>query len=164
MPTVQGRHALPSLRYMKLIREGAADFGLAPDYQAWLAGLQHYVAERPGQKLGALLFKAFAFLFIFPVWAGELTVTLPAVSAPVACQLSTVLAVGGVLGLLFAAFATRDCADKSGDGSIALHPPCCRRAPVASRDRHSGDLRHRRCGTLDARLHSHRVPPRVIGA
>jgi hypothetical protein len=68
---LQGRRALPSLRYMKLIREGAKDFGLAPDYQAWLAGLQHYVAERPGQKLGALLFKAFAYSFIFPIWAGE---------------------------------------------------------------------------------------------
>ena len=69
---VQGRPALPSLRYMTLIRDGAKDYGLAPDYQAWLATLPHYRATAPGQKVGRVLFQAIAFTFIFPVWAGAL--------------------------------------------------------------------------------------------
>ena len=38
----QGREALPSLRYLKLIREGAEQQGLAPEYRAWLDQLEHY--------------------------------------------------------------------------------------------------------------------------
>jgi hypothetical protein len=67
----QGRPALPSLRYLKLIREGAQDYGLSPEYQAWLASLQHYEARAPGQKLGSLAFKLIAFTTVFPVWACE---------------------------------------------------------------------------------------------
>lgn len=67
---LQGRHALPSLRYLTLIRDGAKDYGLTPEYQAWLATLRHYTAERPGQKLGGVVFRALALTFIFPVWAG----------------------------------------------------------------------------------------------
>ena len=40
-PHTQGRSALPSRRYLQLIREGAADHGLDPEYQTWLAGLKH---------------------------------------------------------------------------------------------------------------------------
>ena len=50
-PAAQGRDALPSLRYLTLIREGAADYGLTPEYREWLEGLQHYAAQRPGQKV-----------------------------------------------------------------------------------------------------------------
>lgn len=48
----QGQEALPSLRYLTLIRDGAADYGLDPAYQAWLAGLRHYQAESTGQQVG----------------------------------------------------------------------------------------------------------------
>lgn len=65
---LQGQEALPSLRYLTLIRDGAADYGLDPAYQAWLAGLRHYQAESTGQQVGGLLFKLIAFAAIFPVW------------------------------------------------------------------------------------------------
>ncbi|KAL4434298.1 hypothetical protein ABPG75_000739 [Micractinium tetrahymenae] len=65
---LQGQEALPSRRYLTLIREGAADYGLHPEYQAWLAGLRHYQAETAGQKVGGVLFKLIALAAIFPVW------------------------------------------------------------------------------------------------
>jgi hypothetical protein len=66
----QGRDAQPSKRYLTLIREGAADYGLSEDYRAWLEGLQHYEATSPGQKLGVWIFRLVAFVGIFPVFAG----------------------------------------------------------------------------------------------
>lgn len=41
MPS-QGRAAQPSLRYLTLIREGAEQHGLVPEYRAWLDQLEHY--------------------------------------------------------------------------------------------------------------------------
>lgn len=67
----QGRPAQPSLRYLKLIREGAADHGLEPSYRAFLDTLQPYTAQTAGQRAGAFLFGTVAALAIFPVWAGE---------------------------------------------------------------------------------------------
>lgn len=64
----QGRPAQPSLRYLTLIREGAADHGLSEEYRAWLDSLVHYRATAPGQRAGAWLFSALAFATIFPVW------------------------------------------------------------------------------------------------
>ena len=66
----QGREAQPSKRYLTLIREGAADYGLSADYRGWLEGLQHYEATTPGQKLGVWIFRLVAFVGIFPVFAG----------------------------------------------------------------------------------------------
>ncbi|KAL4423211.1 hypothetical protein ABPG77_000003 [Micractinium sp. CCAP 211/92] len=65
---LQGQEPLPSLRYLTLIREGAADYGLDPQYQAWLQGLRHYQAETAGQQVGRILFKLIAFTALFPVW------------------------------------------------------------------------------------------------
>lgn len=64
----QGRQAQPSLRYLTLIREGAEEHGLSPEYRAWLASLEHYQAVRLGQRCGAWLFGGVAFVSIFPVW------------------------------------------------------------------------------------------------
>jgi hypothetical protein len=66
---LQGCTALPSLRYLTLIREGAEQHGLAPEYRAWLNELEHYQAVAVGQRVGALLFGGIAFTSIFPVWA-----------------------------------------------------------------------------------------------
>lgn len=66
----QGRDALPSLRYLTLIREGAEEYGLSPEYRAWLQELQPYRAEAFGQRVGAWVFSSVAGLTILPVWAG----------------------------------------------------------------------------------------------
>lgn len=83
----QGRDALPSLRYLTLIREGAEEFGLASEYRGWLAGLQHYQAATLRQRLGKLIFSGVAFGFIFPVWTGERAVVFAQVPGPLALRL-----------------------------------------------------------------------------
>lgn len=50
-PRAQGRDALPSERYLKLIREGAVEYGLTEDYRAWLGTLRAYKAETRRQKV-----------------------------------------------------------------------------------------------------------------
>ena len=68
--SLQGRQAQPSLRYLTLIRDGAVEHGLTPEYRRWLGTLQHYEATTVGQRAGRLMFTGLAFVLIFPVWAG----------------------------------------------------------------------------------------------
>lgn len=48
-------YAQPSARYLKLIRDGAAEHGLPADYQAYLAKLQPYTITQWRQKIGRWL-------------------------------------------------------------------------------------------------------------
>lgn len=65
---LKGRSALPSHRYLQLIREGAADHGLDPEYQTWLAGLTHYEAAGWRQRVGAALVGGVVFALLLPVF------------------------------------------------------------------------------------------------
>lgn len=65
---LRGCEPLPSQRYLSIIREGAEESGLAPEYRAWLATLRHYEPRTLGQKVGALLFSSVGFVFLFPVF------------------------------------------------------------------------------------------------
>ncbi|KAI0164760.1 hypothetical protein GGR57DRAFT_450488 [Xylariaceae sp. FL1272] len=53
----------PSARYLKLIRDGAAEHALPDDYQAYLASLQPYTITTMRQTVGKLMF----WLLAFPV-------------------------------------------------------------------------------------------------
>ncbi|MCJ1420105.1 hypothetical protein MMC32_006462 [Xylographa parallela] len=50
--------AQPSPRYLALIRTGAAEHGLPPDYAAYLGALRAYVPTSPAQRLGRFVFLA----------------------------------------------------------------------------------------------------------
>lgn len=63
---LQGRDALPSKRYLTIIRDGAAESGLDEGYCRWLATLDHYEARTLGQKLGRLLFAGVTFMLLSP--------------------------------------------------------------------------------------------------
>ncbi|GBF90203.1 hypothetical protein Rsub_03336 [Raphidocelis subcapitata] len=47
-----GRRALPSRRYLDLLRSGAAHHGLDPEYRAWLDSLEAYEAARAPASYG----------------------------------------------------------------------------------------------------------------
>ncbi|RYP60214.1 hypothetical protein DL771_010597 [Monosporascus sp. 5C6A] len=49
-------YAQPSARYLKLIRDGAAEHGLPEEYQSYLAQLQPYTITTRRQEIGRLLF------------------------------------------------------------------------------------------------------------
>ncbi|ETS87017.1 hypothetical protein PFICI_00845 [Pestalotiopsis fici W106-1] len=49
-------YAQPSLRYLRLIREGAAEHFLPFEYQQYLQRLEHYTITRRKQEIGRLLF------------------------------------------------------------------------------------------------------------
>jgi hypothetical protein len=66
---LKGRLALPSLRYISLLRDGAAEHGLAPDYCAYLNALQHYEPRSIGAKIGAVLTSFIAYGLLFPMFA-----------------------------------------------------------------------------------------------
>ncbi|RYP19887.1 hypothetical protein DL767_009568 [Monosporascus sp. MG133] len=51
-------YAQPSARYLKLIRDGAAEHGLPEEYQSYLAQLQPYTITTRRQEIGRLLFLA----------------------------------------------------------------------------------------------------------
>ena len=54
---MQGRPALPSRRYLRLLQKGAQHAKLAPAYQQYLQELQYYQATTLGKRLGAGLMK-----------------------------------------------------------------------------------------------------------
>ncbi|RYO93933.1 hypothetical protein DL766_009370 [Monosporascus sp. MC13-8B] len=51
-------YAQPSARYLKLIRDGAAEHGLPEEYQSYLAQLQPYTVTTRRQEIGRLLLLA----------------------------------------------------------------------------------------------------------
>jgi hypothetical protein len=67
-PHPQGRAAAPSLRYIELIRAGAAEYGLAPEYCAFLAAVEHYRCEGLRARLGRLVFSALGYGLLTPVF------------------------------------------------------------------------------------------------
>ncbi|CAJ2501623.1 Uu.00g044760.m01.CDS01 [Anthostomella pinea] len=58
-------YAQPSPRYLKLLRDGAAEHYLPDDYQAYLAALPAYTITTHRQAVGRFLFSLFAIPFIF---------------------------------------------------------------------------------------------------
>ncbi|MCJ1432038.1 hypothetical protein MMC27_001394 [Xylographa pallens] len=58
LPRPSPPRAQPSPRYLALIRTGAAEHGLPPDYAAYLAALRPYVATSQAQRLGRFVFLA----------------------------------------------------------------------------------------------------------
>ena len=64
----QGNVALPSLRYLTLIREGAAEYGLDPDYLLYLGALRHYEAKGLRKRFAGLVMAAVAFGLLLPVF------------------------------------------------------------------------------------------------
>ena len=66
---LRGRAALPSLRYLTLLREGAADHGLDADYQKYLNDLVHYEPHSFGGRVGGVLMRAYATFMLFPAFA-----------------------------------------------------------------------------------------------
>jgi hypothetical protein len=66
--TLQGRKALPSLRYLKLLRNGAAEHKLDAEYQKYLSELVHYEPHGLGGKIGSVLMAVIAFGFLFPAF------------------------------------------------------------------------------------------------
>ena len=65
---LKGRKALPSLRYLTLLRDGAEEHGLSDAYKAYLAGLAHYQVVGAGAKLGAVLTQCIAYGLLFPMF------------------------------------------------------------------------------------------------
>ncbi|KAL1839277.1 hypothetical protein VTJ49DRAFT_1677 [Mycothermus thermophilus] len=55
----EATHAQPSLRYLNLLRAGAREHDLPPDYQAYLGQLRPYRATTRGQRLGQVVFLGF---------------------------------------------------------------------------------------------------------
>jgi hypothetical protein len=53
-----GKPAQPSLRYLTLCRNGAAEHNLPPEWQSYLGNLQHYQITTLRQKVGRSLFTA----------------------------------------------------------------------------------------------------------
>lgn len=66
--TLKGRKALPSLRYLKLLRNGAAEHKLDAEYQNYLNELVHYEPHGLGGKIGAVLMAVVAFGLLFPAF------------------------------------------------------------------------------------------------
>ena len=66
--TLKGRKALPSLRYLELLRKGAAAHNLDAGYQKYLNELDHYQTHGLGGKIGALLMTAVAYGLLFPAF------------------------------------------------------------------------------------------------
>ncbi|MCJ1384092.1 hypothetical protein MMC17_007208 [Xylographa soralifera] len=58
LPRPTPSRAQPSPRYLALIRAGAAEHGLPPDYAAYLAALRPYVVTSQKQRLGRFVFLA----------------------------------------------------------------------------------------------------------
>ncbi|KAI1322225.1 hypothetical protein F5Y16DRAFT_387278 [Xylariaceae sp. FL0255] len=59
----------PSARYLKLIRDGAAEHALPDDYQAYLAELQPYTITTVRQQIGRILFLLLAVPIMLPMLA-----------------------------------------------------------------------------------------------
>jgi len=66
---LKGRTPLPSRRYLNLLRTGAEEHGLAPEYQKFLQNMTHYEPAGVGGKIGALLTSFIAFGMLFPMFA-----------------------------------------------------------------------------------------------
>ncbi|KAK9425125.1 hypothetical protein SUNI508_03265 [Seiridium unicorne] len=65
-------YAQPSLRYLRLIREGAAEHFLPLEYQEYLQKLEHYTITRRRQELGKWLFTLlWAPLFLLLLGLGK---------------------------------------------------------------------------------------------
>ena len=69
LATLKGRTALPSKRYLNLLRKGAADHALKPEYQEYLNSLSHYEPIGVGGKIGNFLMGCWAFGLLFPSFA-----------------------------------------------------------------------------------------------
>jgi hypothetical protein len=67
-PLAQGNVALPSLRYLTLIREGAQEYGLDPAYCSYLGSLQHYEAKGLRKRFAGLVMAALAFSLLLPIF------------------------------------------------------------------------------------------------
>lgn len=66
--SLRGEFALPSKRYLNLLRTGAAEHNLDPDYQKYLNDMAHYEPHGVGGKIGSVLMGAWAFGLLFPAF------------------------------------------------------------------------------------------------
>lgn len=66
----KGVEALPSQRYLDLLRTGAVEHGLEPDYVAYLNALQPYEPHGLGGKIGRFITGVIAYSMLFPAFAG----------------------------------------------------------------------------------------------
>jgi len=65
---LKGRKAVPSLRYLTLLRNGAAEHKLDAEYQEYLNKLSHYEPHGLGGKIGAVLMAVVAYGLLFPAF------------------------------------------------------------------------------------------------
>lgn len=63
---LKGRDALPSKRYLTLLRKGAEESGLSPEYQKYLQQIRHYEPHGLGGYLGAVITSVIAYGTLFP--------------------------------------------------------------------------------------------------
>jgi hypothetical protein len=65
---LRGKDAMPSKRYLNLLRKGANEFALDQEYQDYLNGLQHYEPHGFGGHIGSLITSVIAFGLLFPLF------------------------------------------------------------------------------------------------
>ncbi len=63
-PALEFPETAPSRRYLTLLRDGARESGLDPEYRAWLEGLPHATDNQLTRTLGPMFLKAF-------MWASQ---------------------------------------------------------------------------------------------
>lgn len=68
--TFGGLQAMPSLRYLELLRSGAVEHGLDPDYVAYLNSLQPYEPHGLGGKIGRVITGFIAYGMLLPAFGG----------------------------------------------------------------------------------------------
>jgi hypothetical protein len=66
--TLKGKKALPSLRYLKLLQNGAKEHDLDPDYQKYLNELVPYETHGVGGKIGAVVMAVIAYGLLLPAF------------------------------------------------------------------------------------------------
>lgn len=65
---LKGRVALPSKRYLNLIRQGAEEQKLSQEYREYLDSLSHYAPPGIGGHIGAFITAFIAFGLLFPMF------------------------------------------------------------------------------------------------
>ena len=68
LQSLRGFYALPSKRYIELLRTGAAEHNLDPEYQKYLNEMVYYEPKGVGGKLGSMVMGAVAFGLLFPAF------------------------------------------------------------------------------------------------
>lgn len=63
---LKGKQALPSQRYINILRKGAKEHNLHPEYQEFLSSVTHWEPSSIGGRIGRLFMGIIAFGLLFP--------------------------------------------------------------------------------------------------